>query len=821
MIINQLNCGWHILAIPCIFIQGKQSLFSTTESPPDPPGSLFRYACVYAGSRIHNFFYGGVTAMRSRISLTVILVLIFTLPADFAQAMEDDRPLSDGNRDNLGIFVFDGSGVHDIGELLLHTGNWGIFGSYPSSMLPVSEFPSAEWPAGSGVEHLYISGLWIGATKGTTIVDQVPYVSTAAYQMEFMPTDDAIDIIYNSFEGAPGGIRLPSPGADDDGDGMIDEDWLDGHDNDGDGLIDEDFAAISPQMFSSWYTDNMPNITTIYPEHEPLDIMVRQETYQWDDERFDDFVGVTFTVTNIGSDLLDHFHFGFFMDGDIGRRGAGQYWDDDAAGSWQGYRCTELGPVHISMGYMYDADGDGGSTTSYIGAMILGHLIDSENTHLPDRVGMTSFRIFTGDQQPYENGGDPTNDFERFDAMSRASIDRNRDTPGDYRILISTGQFSLFPGQTLVFHVGLVAGDGLEGLLDNAAMCQRLFDGMWFDYDGNPTTGINRRETPLHGPVYSIDPDLCDDDDRLLAAARGEILWINADCVLEEEYKEFCSYDEVDSLLFRTGVAGRETHVNWISEWSPVSAGTLDIKPGTCKNPFNIKNFEFLMSGNPNAGGKMPVAILGGEGFDVTDIDISTIRLNGVAPLSKGQSFCDVAGPGEDDGPCHCATEGPDGYTDLLLKFSNQEIAGTRLILSIPQPGEVWTLTMTGEFDDGTEFQFSDCVTLVGEPPNFDKPDRPSLLTGETRLMSASPNPFNPATTIAFELASPGQVSITVYDVSGRMIRSLVNSHLSSGMHEVTWNGRDRSGATAASGVYFYRLVAGEILQTRKMVLLR
>jgi len=128
---------------------------------------------------------------------------------------------------------------------------------------------------------------------------------------------------------------------------------------------------------------------------------------------------------------------------------------------------------------------------------------------------------------------------------------------------------------------------------------------------------------------------------------------------------------------------------------------------------------------------------------------------------------------------------------------------------------------MTGEFDGGTAFQFSDCVTLVGEPPNFDKPDRPYLLTGETRLMGASPNPFNPATTIAFELASPGQVSITVYDVSGRMIRSLVNGHLPAGMHEVTWNGRDRNGATAASGVYFYRLVAGGILETKKMVLLR
>ena len=318
------------------------------------------------------------------------------------------------------------------------------------------------------------------------------------------------------------------------------------------------------------------------------------------------------------------------------------------------------------------------------------------------------------------------------------------------RFLFNTGRFAeLHPGESLVFHVGVVCGDGFDGMLENAAYCKRLFDGIMFEYNGE------------------------------------------------------------------------EMQAHWMLEGPPVMAGALDIKPGTCKNPCNIKNFEFAGSGNPNAGGKMPIAILGGEGFDVTEIDISTVRLNGVAPLMQGQSFCDVAGPGESEGPCHCGEEGPDGHTDLLLKFSNQAIAATRLILSIPEPGGVWTLTMTGEFNDGTEFQMSDCVTFVGEPPKFDKQDRHFLAIGETRLMSASPNPFNPATTIAFELASPGDVSITVYDVSGRMIQSLVNSHMPKGMHEVTWNGRDRIGATVASGVYFYKLVAGDVLETRKMVLLR
>ena len=685
----------------------------------------------------------GVKAMRSLLSFSVILILILVLPVDFALAKEDSRLIIDGERNNLGVMVYDGSGVHDIGELLLHTGNWGVFGSCPGSSSPVARFPSAEWPAGSGVEHLYVAGIWVGAIKSG-----VPAVSTSAFEREFLPTDDAIDIIYNSCEGAPGGKRLPSTGADDDGDGLMDEDWLDGHDNDGDGLVDEDFAAISPQMFSSWFADNIRDVGSIYPEHEPLDVMVRMETYQWDDDEFDDFVGVKFTITNVGDEVLEDVCLGIFSDGDTGRRNEQGYYLEDAGGSWRGMRDSGDGEVYVDIGYVYDSDGDGGRTTSYYGTMILGTSEAPSLSTVPGRAEWSRIRIFNANP-PFGNQPYPGNDFERYEVMSTPGRSRNMSYHYDVRHIFSTGKFAeLRPGGSIEFHIANVCGDGLEGLLDNAARCKRLFNGMTYEHNGE------------------------------------------------------------------------EIQVHWTLEEPPL-AGDLDIKPGTCKNPFNIKNFEFLMSGNRKKGGVMPVAILGGEGFDVTEIDVSMVRLNGVAPLDRGQSYCDVAGPGESDGPCHCAEEGPDGYTDLLLKFSNQEIAGTRIILSIPEPGEVWTLTMTGEFEDGTAFQMADCVTLVGPPPDFDKPDRPYLLTGETRLMSASPNPFNPATTISFELASPGDVSLTVYDVSGRMIRNLVNGHLPAGMHDVTWNGRDRSGATAASGVYFYRFIAGSIIQTRKMVLLR
>jgi hypothetical protein len=78
------------------------------------------------------------------------------------------------------------------------------------------------------------------------------------------------------------------------------------------------------------------------------------------------------------------------------------------------------------------------------------------------------------------------------------------------------------------------------------------------------------------------------------------------------------------------------------------------------------------------------------------------------------------------------------------------------------------------------------------------------------------PNPFNPSTRIAFSVQRSGFTTLKVYDILGREVRTLVNETLQSGSHEVTFNAEGLS-----SGVYFYRLQAGEFAQTRRLLLLR
>ena len=92
----------------------------------------------------------------------------------------------------------------------------------------------------------------------------------------------------------------------------------------------------------------------------------------------------------------------------------------------------------------------------------------------------------------------------------------------------------------------------------------------------------------------------------------------------------------------------------------------------------------------------------------------------------------------------------------------------------------------------------------------------------ESRLFNAYPNPFNPQTTIAFELPDRETVTLQVFDMAGRLVKELIGAEVyAQGPHQVIWNGRDDSGRQVASGTYFYRFEAGSYNETKRMVLLK
>ena len=99
-------------------------------------------------------------------------------------------------------------------------------------------------------------------------------------------------------------------------------------------------------------------------------------------------------------------------------------------------------------------------------------------------------------------------------------------------------------------------------------------------------------------------------------------------------------------------------------------------------------------------------------------------------------------------------------------------------------------------------------------------PETPKL--ANFTLHQNVPNPFNPSTTIRYELANAGgRVRLQIFDVSGRLVKTLVDEVQGAGENSVRWEGRDDSGRRVATGAYFYRLTSPGFTQTRKMVMLK
>jgi len=578
--------------------------------------------------------------------------------------------------------AMDLSGVfHDVGELRMSVTNGGMFGSMPGSGMPFAGRPSAEWPSGSGVDYLFYGGIWISSSTWS------PRVSTAIPLWEYRRTSAPIDTIYDSAEGAPGGNRAAHPRADDDGDGRVNEEWLDGHDNDGDGQVDEDYAGISDQMFARWYTDDQQVAIDLYPDHQPLHITVCEQSFQWAHDDYDDCVGFQYEIRNTGTDIHDDVYVGIMLDMDAGARGSTNYWTDDL---------TALDTVRVDHGahgvrdydfvYGFDADGDGGATAAHFGVVVLDI---TSTTGAQPAARVVTYARFAGNAS-YQNGGDPSNDFQRLELMSSHTIERPAVVPGDYRTLLVVGPIQGFrPDDTITFAMAAVATPN-DGTFTNVTNAAKLYFGEWFDRDGDPSTGIDGKEFQEHWFIPGNLP--------------VRIPSVTAEAV-------------------RGGVR---------LEWTVDSDVALD-------------GFQ-VMRRDP-----------GGEAQELV----------GGLLVPETREFVDItAKPGQ-----------------------GHEYA-------------VWGYGVTGM--PGR----SDFVSV-------------SVPTGDTALEQNHPNPFNPLTTIPFNLAARQAVELAVFDAGGRRVATLLNTELDPGPHEVDWDGTDDRGRPVASGVYFYRLTAGGAEQTKKMMLLK
>jgi hypothetical protein len=159
-------------------------------------------------------------------------------------------------------------------------------------------------------------------------------------------------------------------------------------------------------------------------------------------------------------------------------------------------------------------------------------------------------------------------------------------------------------------------------------------------------------------------------------------------------------------------------------------------------------------------------------------------------------------------------------FSVVILNLQGRVIStGSGAILSIPVSaigekfsGEGEISLLSAGFESGVAYEL-----------NSDVLSPKAVLPKAFALSQNYPNPFNPSTTIAFDIPEnkEAHVRLNVYNIRGQLVRTLVNETMDEGSYKIEWDGKNNNGRSVASGVYFYRIVAGEFSKTRKMVILK
>ena len=206
---------------------------------------------------------------------------------------------------------------------------------------------------------------------------------------------------------------------------------------------------------------------------------------------------------------------------------------------------------------------------------------------------------------------------------------------------------------------------------------------------------------------------------------------------------------------------------------------------------------------NPRGAIRAYIGNLGAD-YSPSDIVVSSLRLNNEVPVYRGIARTRPGMPG---------FQGP----VLEMAFSRQE-AVQSLGNSLDQG--TYNVTVSGEFVNGSDLCAVTTVLLDDPLARLGADD--SLLQPQAfELGNAHPNPFNPSTTIDFAVPQTCHVRLDVFNAVGQLVTTLVDEQVGAGRHEVVWNATNSAEKRVASGVYLYRLEAGELVQTRKMVLLK
>ena len=430
--------------------------------------------------------------------------------------------------------------VLDAGRFAMRITNIGAIGN-PYFNKGLSFDPSFEFPKGSGHECLEHAELWIGATRddGTSNVSGGPL-------LEWRPTLAAADIVRRRYAGDRGTRST----FDDDGDGKVDEEFLDGLDNDGDGEIDEDLRFPAQETCAATFVDDRPEAVEFAYEngerHRPFGLTVKQEAHAWSLPGFDKVAGIQFTITNHGQQTLHDVRLGLYADLDSRERTGGSGYADDMVTVLRDSLTIPEGTSTVNSVWSKSCfttlsgdwpavhDADGRSTSPWAAVLGLSHTTDPLGyvvnvafegsraalaaARAPRRDTTFSYSLFSSSLPPRQ-GGPPTLDADRFAALRGEFPTAPVDEPRDYAVLVRCGPFRILePGQSLEFSVGFIAAENADSLVRAAQSARLAWRGTGLNLQPDKLTNISYRDgntgiggheicyEPPPGVVFDYDP---------------------------------------------------------------------------------------------------------------------------------------------------------------------------------------------------------------------------------------------------------------------------------------------------------------------------
>jgi hypothetical protein len=762
--------------------------------------------------------------------------------------------------------IGDNGPVLDAGGFRLRVTNAGIVGN---AFLDAGRSfdPSLEYPPHSGQEMLNYAALWVGAVddRGRRRVSGGPL-------LEFRPTLAPADRVRFARRGDAGTLWR----RDDDNDGTVDEELLNGRDDDSDGRIDEDMGFTFDQIMTAQYVDDRPEAVNFAYEggetHLPLGLSVHQEVGAWSRVGFNRTAVMRFNVTNHGSEPLTDVYLGVLVDLDVKvREDRAGHLDDRILRQTSAQTFNEgIGVNIINVNrrrvdracspapvpppapcFVQRSYGGTGVIDGFSADLPRVVVVPVDHTTDPlARIGpaaqyarapaTTSFRTSVFSAQGVSGqGGVPKFDLDRYEALAgrlaQSSLDRS-----DQVVLVLCGPFRILePGQTLQFEAALVLGDSPDSLRTAIDNLIYLHQGYWVDLIPNDMTRDSLE--------YFVGRSGRNGHESLITAPPGVTFTFDAHC--GSKWAQECGPGIVPLTVYQpgvpvwtdadcnecTGFRGLETRLRWVDPGQVPPVPRVRTTPGDHVVEIAWDNTPEALLDAGQYGSRLSTFL----GYRIYRLSDWRDR-RGLLPPLDSWSLRAAFGPDSANGERPLAevldtTVAPEGTL-----FGEPLYPPGRYVFrdDTAQNGFDYVYVVTGVYELRVSGGPQGAEVSILESPiiaSFDDRVAPQAATRSAEnAVWVVPNPFRGAAGwdrpptlgdplprhIDFMGLPPGRATIKIWTVAGDFVEQIVHDG-SGGDGQASWDLISRNGQDIESGIYLFTVESLLGIQRGRFVVVR